>query len=277
MAGYREHISVSGLCGIAFGAAATFGLGFTPVQAALAGVLTWVGGMLPDLDADGGRPVREISALVGAVVPMIVIRRLVRLFGSVDAAILVAVILYALIRYGGATLIRRCSVHRGMFHSIPALLISAELVYLGYLSEDKMVKLLMAGGVAIGFLSHLILDELYSVQWSGVRVKLKRSAGSALKVFGKAAHANIGCFGFLGLLTWLTLIDTGLVVDPYDQLRTKHIHADRMQADEELTPKTGDMFQPDPQAPPEPLPPETIPHQPIPHERVAEEERGMLY
>ena len=38
--------------------------------------------------------------------------------------------------------------------------------------------------VAIGFLSHLVLDELYSVQWSGVRVTLKKSSGSALKMFG---------------------------------------------------------------------------------------------
>ena len=169
MAGYREHISVSGMCGAAYGTTAALVMGFTPVQGALAGCLTWVAGMLPDLDADGGKPVREIFGLLGAVVPLIAIRHLIRWCGSVDGVILSAIIIYAVTRYGGATLLKRLSVHRGMFHSIPALFIASELVFLAYMSESIGVKCLMAGGVGIGFLSHLLLDELYSVQWSGLR------------------------------------------------------------------------------------------------------------
>ena len=214
MAGYREHISVSGMCGAAYGAAATLVCGFTPVQGALAGVLTWVAGMLPDLDADGGKPVREIFGLLGAVVPLIAIRHLMRWCGSVDGVVLSAIVIYALTRYGGATLLKRLSVHRGMFHSIPALLIAAELMFLGYVSDSIAVKLLMAGGVAVGFLSHLLLDELYSVQWAGLRLKLSKSAGSAFKFASSRWAPNVFTYATLMFLTYLTLIDVGVIREP---------------------------------------------------------------
>lgn len=214
MAGYREHISVSGLCGAGYGACASLILGFTPVQSALAGCLTWVAGMLPDLDADGGKPVREIFGLLGAVVPLVAIRHLIRWCGSVDGVVLSAIIIYAITRYGGAATLKRLSVHRGMFHSIPALLIASELTFLAYFSDSMAVKCLMAGGVAIGFLSHLLLDELYSVQWSGLRLKLNKSAGSAFKLKSSRFIPNVFTYATLMFLTYLTLVDVGLVRDP---------------------------------------------------------------
>lgn len=214
MAGYREHISVSGLLGCVYGAGATLGLGFTPVQGALAGCLTWVAGMLPDLDSQTGRPVRELFALIGAIAPMVLMRHLVEWAGDPETALLAAVLLYAGIRYGGASVLGKVSVHRGMFHSIPALLIAAELTFLGYKSDDIAVKLLMAGGVALGFVSHLALDEMYSVQWTGIRLKLNQAAGSAMKLVGKNFGANVITYGLLSLLTYAMLVDLGLVEQP---------------------------------------------------------------
>ena len=72
----------------------------------------------------------------------------------------------------------------------------------------------MAGGVALGFLSHLVLDEMYSVQWDGVRVKLKRSAGSALKFFGKESWPNGVAMGLLMFLTYASLNSLGAIPDP---------------------------------------------------------------
>ena len=46
MAGYREHISVSGVLGVFYGVGSVLVFEFSPVQGALAGVLTWVAGML---------------------------------------------------------------------------------------------------------------------------------------------------------------------------------------------------------------------------------------
>src|SRR5437763_1772226 len=76
-------------------------------------------------------------------------------------------ILYLLIRFGFGAFLKSYTRHRGMFHSIPAALIFAELAYLACESDTSSIRLLKAGGVMIGFLSHLILDEIWAVQFSG--------------------------------------------------------------------------------------------------------------
>ena len=213
MAGYREHLTFSALCGIGYGAAAGFLGPFTPPQAAIAGCLTGLAGMLPDLDSETGKPVRELSGVVAAVVPFIAIRHLVDVLGSVDAMILAGGLIYIAVRYGGAWLLARLCVHRGMFHSIPALGIAACLGFLGYKSEDVGVRILMGGGIALGYLSHLVLDEIYAVQWNGVRVRLNKAAGSATKCFGRSFVANAFCYGLLFFLGYASLVKAGVLVD----------------------------------------------------------------
>ena len=214
MAGYREHISVSGLCGAGYGIAATVLMGFTPVQGALAGVMTWVAGMLPDLDSDTGRPTREVFGLLAAAAPLAMMGHLLKWGGDPEGAMLLGVLLYDGIRYGASWLLAKTSVHRGMFHSIPALIIAAEIAFLAYKSDSLAVKTLMAGGVALGFFSHLLLDELYSVQFTGVRIRLRSSAGSAMKFVGKNFLPNVVTYALLMLLTYAMLVDSGFVATP---------------------------------------------------------------
>lgn len=214
MAGYREHISVSGMLGIVYGVGAHYLLEFTPVQCALAGCLTWMAGMLPDLDSDTGRPVREMFGLAAAMAPLVLMQNLQAWAGNPEAALLMAVGLYAAIRHGGALVLGKLSVHRGMFHSIPALLIAAELVFLAYKSDQLNVKLLMAVGVGLGFLSHLLLDEFYSVEWTGIRIRLNKSAGSAFKLIGKNHFANVFTYSLLVALTYFALLSADVLQEP---------------------------------------------------------------
>lgn len=69
----------------------------------------------------------------------------------------------------------------------------------------------MGVGVSLGFTSHLVLDEVYSVRWDGVIVRFKASAGSALKFAGNDWGANIVAYGLLFTLTYALLVDGGLV------------------------------------------------------------------
>ena len=215
MAAYREHVSVSTLLGLGVGAGAYFALGFTPIQGALAGWLTALGGMLPDLDSQTGRPVREMFGLVAAIAPLALVNRVIAWLGldsgSIEMVMLLIVLMYLMIKYGGQMLIGAVAVHRGMFHSLPAMIIAAEITYLVYPHESARVKLLMGGGVAIGFFSHLLLDEMYSVQWSGVRIKVKKSAGSAIKMFGKLFVPNVITYSLLLVLSWFVLVDIGFI------------------------------------------------------------------
>ena len=207
MAGFRTHITVSTLCGVVYGGAAVNPLAFTPEAALLAAGLTGIGGMLPDLDSDSGVPVREMSGVAAAIVPLLLMPRLLMHGMSQEGVLATLAAMYLIIRYGGSWVLRRVSVHRGMYHSIPAMLISGLIVYLEYHSPDQRVRLLLAGGVMIGFLSHLVLDEIYSVDFNGVRVRLNKSAGSALKFISPSWVGTSVCYGLLGGLGFLAYLE----------------------------------------------------------------------
>ena len=207
MAGFRTHLGFAAGCGFGYGAAAVNPLGFPAEAAVLAAGLTAVGGMLPDLDSDSGKPVKELFALAGAVVPLLLVPRLEQMQVSHEGMLAFLVGCYAFVRYGLAWGLKRVTVHRGMFHSIPAMLIAGLVVYLAYWSPDRGVRLLLAGGVMLGFLSHLVLDEVYSVDFNGVRVKLKTSAGSALKFFSPSFLGTTVCYTVLGALLVLAYGD----------------------------------------------------------------------
>ncbi|MEZ6123639.1 MAG: metal-dependent hydrolase [Planctomycetaceae bacterium] len=217
MAAYREHITVSGTLGIACAGAAVFTFGFSVAQAIVCGILTWIAGMLPDLDSQSGKPVRELFGVTAALAPLLLLQHTQTLGISQDRAMLFSLLLYGGVRYGGAALLGKLTVHRGMFHSIPALLIASELTFLGYYNPDVRVRLLMAVGVGIGFLSHLILDELYSVQWDGTRIKLKSSSGSALKFFGTEFLPNGMALGLLMFLSYVSFESAGIITSPASQ------------------------------------------------------------
>lgn len=214
MANYREHVTVSSLLGLGYGVGASIAFGYTPIQGILAGCLTAVGGMLPDLDSPRARPVQELFGVVAAVGPLLLVNRLVKWLGiPSDPETIMALVgcLYFAVKYGGAMLVDLLSVHRGMFHSIPAMLITGEGVYLVYPHHHVPVKLLMAGGIALGFLSHLLLDELYSVHMQDARLRLKKSSGTALKLSGDKFLPNVAAYTILATLTAAVMQDSGFL------------------------------------------------------------------
>lgn len=214
MAGYREHITVSAMLGVAYGVGmSAFGtLNF--VQGALAGWLTALGGMLPDLDSPTSRPVRELFGLVAGVAPLLLAGKMLQglnLPAGRESVMLTIILMYLAIRYGGADLIKHFAKHRGMFHSIPAVLIAAELVFLGYPSDSDWVKLIMAVGVCIGMFSHLLLDEIYSVEMRNGRVRLKSSSGTALKWSSPNFTPNVLTYAIVMVLTFGIMTQQGWI------------------------------------------------------------------
>lgn len=207
MAGFRMHVTVSSLCGIAYGVAANKLLGHPPETAVLAAGITAVGGMMPDLDSDSGRPIRELFGVAASVIPLLLYNRLAGSGLTHEGVIAALVGMYAFVRYGMAWILRRVSVHRGMFHSIPAMLICGLIVYLAYETPNLSTRYTLALGVMIGFLSHLVLDEIYSVDFNGFRLQLKASAGSALKFFSPSYAGTASCYATLVLLSFLAYVD----------------------------------------------------------------------
>ena len=52
---------------------------------------------------------------------------------------------------------------------------------------------------------------MYSVQWNGVQIRLKKSAGSALKMMGREPLPNGFTLGLLIFLTWASLNSAGVL------------------------------------------------------------------
>jgi hypothetical protein len=207
MAGFKTHITVSSIVGAGYGGAAFWAYGLPLPTCVLAGGLCGVSGMLPDIDSDNSTPVRESMAFAAAVVPMMLLNRFQQLGMSNEAMVLAAVSVYLLIRFGFATLLKHYTVHRGMFHSIPAALVFGEIAYLLDVSDNEKSRLWKAGAVVLGYLTHLVLDEIYSIQFRRGRLRLKESFGTALKLFGHDHWANFTTYGKLILLSTLIFYD----------------------------------------------------------------------
>ncbi len=202
MAGFKAHITTSSLVGIGYAVGAHVGFGFPISSCVLAGGLCSVAGMLPDLDSDSGRPLRESMAFAAAVVPMMLMRRFEGLGLNAEQIVLAGAGLYLLIRFGFSALLQKFTVHRGMFHSLPAAIIAGEIIFLLSPETDLRLRIFKASAVVLGYVSHLILDEFASIDASrGIRIK--KSFGTALKVFGSGwlvngfVYANLLLLGFL--------------------------------------------------------------------------------
>jgi hypothetical protein len=208
MAAFRQHVAFSSILGLGYTAVLGH-LGVEWVHSALAGALCGVAGMLPDLDSDSGKPVREIFGVTAVMVPLLFIGRMDASGFSPEGKILFAAGVYLAIRFGMAWFFRRLTVHRGMFHSIPAAVIAAEVVFLAHNCHEPWGRLTLAGGVLIGYLSHLVLDEIYAIDASGLLLRANKAAGSALKLFSQSVPATVCAWVLLGLLTYLVGIEQG--------------------------------------------------------------------
>ena len=207
MASYVGHLTFSTGLGAAYGAAGALGLQMDWGPVFLGASLTAVGGLLPDLDSDSGVPVRELFGLGAVVVPFMAFPRLAAHGFTMEQTLAILFMMYLVIRYGVSAVFKKWTVHRGIYHSIPAMLIAGLTVFLVYHHPNMNLRLYLACGVMLGFLSHLVLDELCSVDFSGVAVKLNQFAGSAVKLKSESWIVNIATYSLLGYLGWLAYQD----------------------------------------------------------------------
>ena len=63
-------------------------------------------------------------------------------------------------------------------------------------------------GVVLGYLSHLILDEIYSVEWKRGWLRIKKSFGTAIKMYStKSLWPNLSTYLKLGLLSYVVFYE----------------------------------------------------------------------
>ena len=210
MASYRGHLAFAAGLGVAYGGVGLWSWGLDWGTALLGAGLTTLGGLLPDLDSDSGVPVRELFGVAAAVTPFLLHDRLQLEGVSREQTLVLLAGVYLFIRYVLSSVFKHWTVHRGMFHSIPALLIAGLATYLlypRYPGDHVVVRLFLAGGVMLGFLSHLVLDELCSVDLTGARLRLNKYAGSALKLASSSWGATLTAYLLLAALSYQTWLE----------------------------------------------------------------------
>ncbi len=189
MANFTTHIAIGT---IVSGALATLTLAADVVApenlvaVTMAGVL---GSVLPDIDLKDSRPSRAMFAGLAIFFSFAVLFNAATEFSIAELWLLwLGTLLF--VRYGLHTIFHRISVHRGIWHSILAAIfcsVTTAIVFRYLLGKPDGVAWLAAAFMFVGYITHLTLDEIYSVDVMDTRIK--SSFGTALKFFDRR-HVN---------------------------------------------------------------------------------------
>jgi len=186
-----------------------------PIESSLiAGGMCGIGGMLPDIDSDSGIPFRESMGFAAAIIPVLMLSRFRALGLNFEQMVLITGAMYLFVRFGLARLLARYTVHRGMFHSLPAALIFAGVAFLVSDYGDLQMRYFKSTWLFLGVMSHLLLDEIYAVEWYRGRWRFKKSFGTAMKLWGKSPWANFSTYGKLTIVI-LMILGEPMVMDRY--------------------------------------------------------------
>lgn len=207
MGNYRQHLTTSSLTGLLLAGGAYLLAGMHWLYGSVAALLATMSGLLPDLDHPFGVEIRGLTGTLGVLTGLAVWHHLGRGFPNLpfEMHLWAVVLAYFFVRYGLRHILGRLMVHRGISHSLPTCGVWGALTYLYYPSPYHAIRVWMAGAVMLGFLSHLVLDEVFSVDLSGNRIK--RSFGTALKFWAPSAGATLAIYAILLLLV-RRIIDT---------------------------------------------------------------------
>jgi hypothetical protein len=140
-----------------------------------------LGSVLPDIDLKDSRPSRALFAGLAVFFSFALLFHFAPHLSIVEMWTLwLGTLLF--VRYGLHTMFHRLATHRGVWHSwIAGIACAFATVLIFYYVFDRPdgVAWLAGGFLLVGFLTHLILDEMYSVDVIGNHIK--KSFGTAFK------------------------------------------------------------------------------------------------
>jgi hypothetical protein len=215
MAMFRHHVSVGAIISmVAVVTVFFYGLLVDPLHLGILFAICAFGSILPDFDSDSGLPFYLAFGATTLAFTGIVLYY--TLSGSpTNYYVLVGVPLAALVGFwwivGG--IVKRCTRHRGVWHSFPMMVIVSLCTYIVslYLGEPTQTATLFAAAMGAGFLSHLFLDEVWSnVDHDGNPFTYKRSLGTAMKFFTDSRKINFFTYVILLGLVYVSLHNTGI-------------------------------------------------------------------
>lgn len=185
MASFKQHLNIAvvatGMVVVPLHASGVL----TTYHSVLALFLGVVGGILPDLDSDSSKPVQITFEILSIFLPLFILLLTVGKLPLLKT-VLLWIILTIVLRLTLFNILLKLTTHRGLFHSVPMGFFIFEilaLIFYEVFHYSMHYGVLVSFFVFYGFLVHLILDEVYSVNLEGMR--LKKSFGTAFKFYDK--------------------------------------------------------------------------------------------
>jgi membrane-bound metal-dependent hydrolase YbcI (DUF457 family) len=205
MANFQTHL-IGGAVISSAGAFASYGQGLSGAGETQALFAVGVAAsLLPDIDADDSKPVRAVFDVAGVVIGFLVAFAFAERLKLVDLVLIWAAV-WAGVRWPIRMLFARFTVHRGIWHTLLMALVLSLVAAIAadvWLGLGPLAAWLVGGFVLLGYLTHLTLDEIASVDLFGRRVK--RSFGTALKPISlKSWPASLSLIGLVYVLVGLT-------------------------------------------------------------------------
>jgi len=181
MAGFNTHLGVAAtasmLSATVFYGARVIG----PQEVIYYFFLGTFSGTLPDIDSDTSTALKNFFNFLGVMLAFLVL--FIRMdYLSILEMMIIWTAIFSLVRYGIFQIFTWYTVHRGLFHSVPAAVASGLIVSIlcdFFLNLSPIKSWMSAFFVILGYLSHLVLDEIYSIEFSTARIKW--TFGSACK------------------------------------------------------------------------------------------------
>lgn len=228
MANFNTHL---GVAAVGSGMLATLCLqvGFVDASDALfLAFIGVIGGILPDIDLHYSYPSRILFSILGILLAFLWIfaaenqLSIIELWGA-------GLGIYLFVRYPIWALFNKLTVHRGAIHSLITAIFFAMVtsaVSFQIFAKAPFISWLLALFIFLGFVLHLLLDEIYSVDFMGHR--LKRSFGTALKLFDTNNGLNSGLIVIATVLAWYFTPDPRQFFDTLISAETYQLIMQRM-------------------------------------------------
>ncbi len=208
MAMFREHIAIGAILSMVVVVAVYFYALITdPWLLLILFAVTTIGSFLPDVDSDSGMPFYLVFGTMTLAATGVVLLYVLSSSYATDWRYLAGIPLAALVFFWAVVggILKKCTRHRGIFHSLPAMVIAGVATFL--IAErfglSDLTSLVFGAAMAVGFASHLALDELHSfVDLEGIPFIPKKSLGTALKLFSDSNRVNMATYIVLVALVY---------------------------------------------------------------------------
>ena len=183
------------------------------VQLAAVSLVAVIGGVLPDLDSDTGKPLAILFGLLSLIAPTVALKFWGRYHVlTLEFLICYFALAYFLINFVLCRMVKRLTVHRGIMHSIPFVMLCGTGTFFLFLPSGKSMALATGISVFAGGITHLVMDEIHSLSWpSGILPRMSKSTGTALKFKSSSVVSTVLIYGSLLVSGFYLLKSMGII------------------------------------------------------------------